>query len=111
MCIFCKIINREIPSKIVYEDEKIIAFEDINPIAPVHTLVIPKTHIPTINDINKENADIIGYIYTKIPEIARLKGVSETGYRVVANCNGDAGQVVYHIHFHIIGGKKLKWDM
>ena len=106
-CIFCKIINKEIPSAIVYEDEGILAFRDINPMAPVHVLVIPKKHISSLNEIEKEDEAIIGKIYTVIKEIAKKEGIAEKGYRVVANCGKDGGQEVGHLHFHILGGKKL----
>ncbi|BDU50435.1 histidine triad nucleotide-binding protein [Haliovirga abyssi] len=109
MCLFCKIVNKEIPAKIVYEDNNILAFEDINPKAPVHILVIPKKHIETLNDINNENSKIIGEIYAVIANLAKEKGISKTGYRVVANCNRDAGQEVFHIHFHLMGGRKFQW--
>ncbi len=106
-CIFCKIINKEIESEIVYEDDKVIAFNDVNPKAPVHILVIPKEHIPTLNDIN--NPEIVGYIFEVIKKLAKEKGIDESGYRVVANCNKEAGQSVYHIHFHLLGGRSLQW--
>lgn len=106
-CIFCKIVKKEIPSKIVYEDEDILAFEDINPLAPVHILFIPKKHIATINDIKVEDQALIGKIYNKIALIAKEKGIDESGYRVVGNCNKDGGQIVFHLHFHLLGGKDL----
>lgn len=106
-CIFCKIINREIPSSIVYEDEEIIAFKDIHPVAPVHILVIPKKHIESINNIKQEDEKTVGKIYSIIKQIAKEQGIDEKGYRVVVNCGEDGGQEVKHLHFHIIGGKKL----
>ena len=106
-CIFCKIIKGEIPSIKVYEDEKIIAFKDINPVTPVHILVIPKEHITSANEINKDNSYYISYIFEKIPEITKIAGVNESGYRIICNCGEDAGQEVKHIHFHILGGIKL----
>ncbi len=109
MCLFCKIIAGEIPSKKVYEDDDIFAFEDINPTAPVHILVIPKKHIETLNDIKEEDEKLIGKIYTKISEIAKEKGIAEDGYRVISNCNKNGGQEVFHIHFHLLGGRKLLW--
>ena len=105
-CIFCAIINGEIPSKKVYEDEKCFAFHDIAPMAPVHCLVIPKAHISSANEINEENADYISAIFTAIPKIAAELGL-ENGYRVITNIGEDGAQTVKHLHFHILGGKKL----
>lgn len=106
-CIFCKIINKEIPSKIVYEDDDILAFEDINPLAKVHILLIPKKHIETAADLQEEDATLIGKIYLTAKKIAEEKGMSEDGYRIVNNCKAFGGQEVYHIHFHLLGGEKL----
>ena len=106
MCIFCKIANGEIPSKKVYEDESILAFYDLNPQAPVHVLVIPKMHIPSLDGVNGENVDAVAKILEKIPEIAKLAGVTN-GYRVVSNCGDDACQSVKHLHFHVLGGAQL----
>ena len=106
-CIFCKIINKEIPSNIVYEDDEILAFRDINPVAPVHVLVIPKKHIDYVSDLKEEDEALIGKIYTVINKIAKQEGIDEKGFRVVVNCKEDGGQEVNHLHFHIIGGKKL----
>ena len=103
-CIFCKIIKEEIPSNKVYENEEILAFRDINPAAPVHVLVIPKKHISGLAEISKEDEAIIGKIYTIINEIAKKEGVFEKGFRVIVNCGG---QEVGHLHFHLLGGKKL----
>ena len=106
-CIFCKIINKEIPSNIVYEDEEILAFRDINPVAPVHILVIPKKHISSLVDLKQEDELVIGKIYTVINKIAEQEGIAEKGFRVIVNCGEDGGQEVKHLHFHILGGKKL----
>lgn len=106
-CIFCKIINRELPSNIVYEDEEIIAFKDIAPVAPVHILVIPKKHISSLVDLKPEDEKVIGRIYSVINQIAEKEGVLNNGYRVIVNCGEDGGQVVKHIHFHLLGGKKM----
>lgn len=106
-CIFCKIIKKEIPSEIVYEDEEIIAFKDINPAAPIHILVIPKKHISSIIDMKKEDEAIIGRIYSVINKIAEDIGIKEKGFRVILNCGEDGGQEVKHIHFHLLAGKKL----
>lgn len=105
--IFTKIINREIPANIVYENEKVIAFKDINPQAPIHILVVPKKEIPTINDITEEDRELIGEMYLTIGKIAKDLGIAEEGYRVITNCNEFGGQEVFHIHFHLLGGKKL----
>lgn len=109
-CLFCKIIEGLIPSSKVYEDEKILAFRDINPQAPVHVLVIPKTHIACVDEINEENADIVAYIFSHIPSIAKKAGIAD-GYRVISNCGPDACQTVPHLHFHILGGAPLSEQM
>lgn len=106
-CIFCKIIKREIPSTIVYEDEELIAFEDINPVAPVHVLIIPKNHIEMISDLNEENSKFLQKVFLVANKIAEMKGIKEKGFRVTVNCGADGGQEVYHIHFHLLGGTKL----
>ncbi len=107
MCVFCKIVKKEIPAKVVYEDEKVMAFHDINPQAPVHVLVIPKEHIPTLNDLEEKHKELIGHIFLVIKEIAKELGIAESGYRVLVNCNRDGGQEIYHLHFHLLGGKPL----
>ena len=109
-CLFCKIIEGLIPSSKVYEDEKILAFRDINPQAPVHVLVIPKTHLACVDEINEENADIVAYIFSHIPSIAKKAGITD-GYRVISNCGPDACQTVPHLHFHILGGAPLSEQM
>ena len=106
-CIFCKIIKKEIPSNIVYEDNEILAFRDINPVAPVHILVIPKKHIGSVIELNEEDEKLIGRIYTVINRIVKQENIDNTGFRIVVNCGEDGGQEVKHLHFHIIGGKKL----
>lgn len=103
-CLFCKIINGEIPSKKVYENDKVYAFYDIAPQAPTHVVVVPKTHIASANDINGENSRAVADVFEAVPKIAEILGLSESGYRVVNNCGKDAGQTVFHIHFHIMGG-------
>lgn len=108
-CIFCKIIAGEIPSKKIYEDDKVLAFYDIEPSAPVHFLVIPKAHVASVNEINEENADIISHIFKSINKIVQELNIADTGYRVITNCGEDGGQTVGHLHFHIIGGRKLHW--
>ena len=109
-CIFCKIVDGSIPSKKVYEDDKILAFYDLEPQAPVHVLVVPKQHICCANEINESNAEIVAYIFTKIPEITKKLGL-DNGYRIVNNCGEDGCQSVKHLHFHILGGKKLNGNM
>ncbi len=109
-CIFCKIIAKEIPSKKVYEDAQIYAFCDIAPQAPVHVLVVPKAHIPSIDAITPNNSSIVAAIFEKIPEIAASQGLTN-GYRVISNCGEDACQSVKHLHFHIVGGAKLAEQM
>ena len=109
-CLFCKIVAGEIPSTKVYEDEKILAFRDIAPMAPTHILVIPKMHIPSVDGITEENAAVVAHIFTVIPGIAEAEGLVN-GYRVVSNCGADAGQTVQHLHFHILGGKQLTLEM
>ena len=106
-CIFCKIINKEIPSTIVYEDSEIIAFRDINPVTPIHILVIPKKHIESLIDLKQDDELLIGKIYTVINKIAKREGINEKGFRVIVNCGEDGGQEVKHLHFHVLGGKKL----
>ena len=108
-CIFCNIINGEIPSVKVYENEYVYAFNDITPVAPVHVLIIPKEHIESINDIKEENSDIVSKLYLAVVEIAKQLGIDKTGYRIVTNCGEAAGQTVHHIHFHLLGGRDLAW--
>ena len=109
-CLFCKIVAGDIPSTKVYEDEKVLAFRDINPQAPTHILVIPKAHIASVAEVNAENADVVAHIFTVIPKIAEAEGLTG-GFRVVSNCGDDAGQTVHHLHFHILGGKALSLEM
>ena len=107
-CIFCKIIKREIPSNIVYEDDSLLVFKDINPLAPVHLLIIPKEHLTNVLDINDRNVDLIGHIHLVANKLAKEAGIAEKGFRIVTNCNQDGGQVVFHLHYHLIGGEELK---
>ncbi|MEP0355906.1 histidine triad nucleotide-binding protein [Paraglaciecola sp.] len=107
--IFTKIVNKEIPAEILYEDDLALAFSDINPQAPIHFLVIPKKPIPTINDIELEDKSLVGHLYWVAALIAKQKGVAESGYRAVMNCNEQGGQTVYHIHLHVLAGKSLGW--
>ena len=109
-CIFCKIIAGEIPSKKAYEDESMLAFYDINPQAPVHILVIPKEHIPSVDGVNAQNSAVVAKIFETIPKIAAEAGLTN-GYRVITNCGEDACQTVKHLHFHILGGARLSEQM
>ena len=109
-CLFCKIVAGTIPSTKVYEDETVLAFRDINPLAPTHVLVIPKTHIRDTDGVTAENCHLIAHIFEVIPQIAAAEGL-ENGYRVVSNCGADAGQMVPHLHFHILGGRKLAVEL
>ncbi|KOA21239.1 HIT-like protein [Clostridium homopropionicum DSM 5847] len=108
-CIFCKIIKGEIPCKKIYEDDMVLGFEDINPTAPIHVLLIPKKHIKDINEIANEDLNLMAHSLGVIKDIAKQMNIKENGYRVVLNCGKDGGQEVPHIHFHIIGGRKLNW--
>jgi len=108
-CLFCKILNGDIPADIIYESDSAIAFRDINPQAPTHVLVIPRKHVATINDLSEEDQEIIGSLYLAAKDIARDEGISDEGYRAVMNCNEGAGQSVFHIHLHVLGGRALSW--
>ena len=110
MCIFCKIVSGEIPSNKVYEDDKILAFRDINPQAPTHILVIPKEHISSLNELTEDNVSVVAHIFTTIPKIAAEEGLTN-GYRLISNCGPDACQSVQHLHFHILGGAQLSEKM
>ncbi len=110
-CIFCKIIAGEIPSQKVYEDETVYAFKDINPMAPVHVLIVPKQHIASVNEVTAENSAVIAHIYEVASRLAKELGVAEDGYRIVTNCGKNAGQTVFHLHFHLLGGTPLKIEM
>lgn len=108
-CLFCKILNGEIPADLVYESETAVAFRDINPQAPTHVLVIPREHISTINDIEADHQAIVGSLFSAAREIAAQEGIEEGGYRAVMNCNEGAGQSVFHIHLHVLGGRQFSW--
>ncbi|MCI8631849.1 MAG: histidine triad nucleotide-binding protein [Firmicutes bacterium] len=107
-CIFCMIANKEVPSNIVYEDDKIVCFHDLEPQAPVHVLIIPKKHIASLDDTASADAELLGYIMTKVKDIAGMLGL-ENGYRLVNNCGEDGMQTVKHLHFHLLGKRKLTW--
>ena len=108
-CLFCKMVSGEIAPDIVFENEDVLAFRDMNPQAPLHVLVIPKTHIATVNDLTPEDAVLVGKLYLAAQQIAADEGVAEPGYRMVMNCNPEAGQSVYHIHLHVLGGRPMSW--
>lgn len=108
-CIFCKIATGEIPAAKLYDDGEVLAFRDINPEAPVHLLVIPRRHIATLNDLSEADAALIGRLYLAAKRVAGETGVAESGYRTVINCNRDAGQIVFHVHLHLLGGRELGW--
>ena len=107
--IFKKIINKEIKADIIYEDDVSIAFKDVSPRAPIHLLIIPKKEIRTINNIKKDDKELIGHLFIVAKNIARDMKIDKTGYRIVFNCNEDAGQTVFHLHMHLLGGRKLSW--
>jgi len=106
-CIFCRIVAGEIPSSLVYEDELVVAFDDINPLAPVHVLIAPRAHVATLNDTGDAPAGLADAVMRAAREIARQRGVATSGYRLVANCNAEGGQEVFHLHFHLLGGRQM----
>jgi len=106
-CLFCKILKGEIPSTKIYEDDKVFAFKDIKPVAPVHVLIVPKQHIANVKEINRENGDILIDIHLAANKIAENLGISDKGFRLINNCGLEAGQTVFHLHYHLIGGKEL----
>lgn len=108
-CLFCKIAAGKTDNDFIYEDEKVVVFEDINPQAPVHFLIVPKKHIPDLNNLEKDDNQLIGHIYQVAKKIAAENDIADSGYRLVSNCGDDGGQTVYHIHFHLLGGRKLQW--
>lgn len=105
--IFTRIINREIPATIVYEDDSVIAFNDINPLAPIHILIVPKKEIPTVNDVTAADEPMLGRLFSAAARIASEKNIAESGYRLIMNCNADGGQEVFHLHLHLLGGEKI----
>lgn len=108
-CLFCRIVDKEIPAKIVFESDKLLAFEDINPQAPVHILIIPKEHITTTNDLNSKHKELLCDILLTAKRLASEYDIAEDGYRMVFNCNKNGGQAVYHIHLHLLGGRQMNW--
>ncbi|MET0065963.1 MAG: histidine triad nucleotide-binding protein [Candidatus Thiodiazotropha sp.] len=108
-CLFCKFVSGEIAPDIVYQDDDVLAFRDINPQSPTHVLVIPKRHIPTLNDLSAQDAELVGKLYLTAKQVAAAEGIDESGYRTVMNCNEEAGQTVFHIHLHLLGGRAMAW--
>jgi histidine triad (HIT) family protein len=108
-CIFCKIVNKDIPAELIFEDEQIVAFNDINPQAPIHILIIPKEHFASLNDIPEEKKELLSHILLRARQIAQNIGIEENGYRIVLNTARDSGQEVFHIHFHLLGGRRMTW--
>ena len=108
-CLFCKIVSGDIPGAIVYRDEHLVAFKDINPQAPLHALIVPRRHIATLNDLVGEDDDLVGEMVRRAAAIAREHGYADRGYRTVFNCNAEAGQSVFHIHLHVLGGRAMSW--
>ena len=108
-CLFCKIAQKTIPAKLVYEDDLTLAFDDINPQAPVHTQVIPKTHVAAVQDCRDQHPGLLAPLLMACIQVAKLKGLADSGYRIVTNTGADAGQTVFHLHFHVLGGRHMKW--
>ena len=108
-CLFCRIVKKEISSKTVYEDDRVLAFEDINPQAPIHILVIPKKHISTLLELKSDDNELVGYMFQAANKIAKEKNIAERGFRLVMNCNRESGQTVFHIHLHLLGGRIMHW--
>ena len=108
-CLFCKIASKETDTELVYEDNKVVAFEDIDPKAPVHLLIVPKKHISTLNEVDINEKKLIGHVYQVASALAEKYEIAEDGYRIVSNCNEEGGQTVFHIHFHLLGGRQLQW--
>ncbi len=108
-CLFCKIVNGEMDTEYIYEDEQVVVFKDINPQAPVHLLIVPKKHIPTLLDLEDGDNQLVGHIYQVANQLAERFDIAEDGFRVVSNCKEKGGQTVFHIHFHLLGGRSLQW--
>ena len=107
-CIFCKIVNKEIPADIVFEDDEMIAFNDISPQAPIHVLVVPKAHISTVNDLDEDHVGLVGRLVLRAQALAEARGIDQDGFRLILNCNAEGGQTVFHIHLHLLGGRQLR---
>ncbi len=107
-CIFCKIVDRQIAGDIVYEDDEVLAFNDISPQAPVHMLIIPKKHIATVNEVSEADGHLVGTLVLRAQALAKARGIDDAGYRLILNCNAEGGQTVYHLHLHLLGGRQLR---
>jgi histidine triad (HIT) family protein len=110
-CLFCKIVAGEIPSEKVYEDQRVTAFRDINPVAPTHILIVPNKHIASVNELTPDDEALVGHLFTTAKELAQQEGIAESGYRLIINTGPDGGQEVYHLHLHLIGGHKMRHPM
>ncbi|NPV90231.1 MAG: histidine triad nucleotide-binding protein [Firmicutes bacterium] len=108
-CLFCRIVNKEIPGQVVFEDDQVLGFKDISPMAPVHVLLVPKRHISTLNDTTEADIPLLGHINRTAAKLAEQLGIAESGYRLVLNCGADGGQTVFHLHAHLLGGRDLHW--
>jgi histidine triad (HIT) family protein len=108
-CLFCKVAKGEIPAKVIYQDDVVVAFDDINPQAPQHKLIIPRKHIATLNDLQPEDTRLVGYMVQTAAKLAEDLAIADVGYRIVMNCNPGAGQTVFHIHLHLLGGRQMTW--
>lgn len=108
-CIFCKIIKSETPANIVYQDERVIAFDDLYPKAPIHKLIIPRQHIATLNELTEQDEQLLGHMVYVAKQLAKELNIDEKGYRTLINCNADAGQIIFHIHLHLLGGRRMTW--
>jgi histidine triad (HIT) family protein len=110
-CLFCKIVAGEIPGEKVYEDQRVTAFRDINPVAPTHILIVPNKHIASVNELTADDEALVGHLFTTAKELAQQEGIAESGYRLIINTGSDGGQEVYHLHLHLIGGHKMRHPM
>ena len=108
-CLFCRVVAGEIPAKIVYQDDRLVAFQDINPQAPMHVLLVPRRHVASLNDLSEADDALVGEMVRRAAALAKEQGYAERGYRTVFNCNADAGQSVFHIHLHVLGGRSMHW--
>ncbi len=108
-CLFCKIVEKKIPARIVHEDAEVVAFEDINPQAPIHVLIVPRKHIPTLNDAAPEDEALLGRLFTAAARVAKARGIADQGWRAVVNVNRDAHQLVFHVHLHLLAGRSFHW--
>jgi histidine triad (HIT) family protein len=110
-CVFCKIASGESPAKIVFEDDRVLAFHDIHPVAPVHILIVPRTHIPSVNQLEEVEEPLVGHLFSVAGQLAREMGIDRSGYRLILNTGPDSGQAVFHLHLHLIGGRRMRYPM